>query len=380
MSGPHKLFNRTIVRSGQLTLTDAVYDTLRLEIQAGRWDVGDRLPGIATLAGQSGLGRRILQCAFERLREAGYVELRGRSGTYLLSRFPSGQTPLGSIGVVLARSKALSSTHRDLYRLHTLLECLAGRGWLAQTYYLDSSADAASVACHDGPFGEGARGILSLCHFQTDDALELPGGRLPVVFLSTLCWGCAPLVAEDTLFAFRALTRLAVRRGHKHVLPLALHGDAYPDIDDRFRGYAHALTETNLRADRAAFDASRTIARGDVAGLRRLLRRRTRATVAVCLTGESEDALVKIAGHAKVRIPRDLSLITPGAHALSDSAPDRRTTGAVYDWKLTVETGLNLLLKVSTTRKAETSTILLRPRIYTGDTLAAPRKKSVIRW
>jgi len=380
MNRPYILFNRAIVRSGQLTLTDQVYDALRLEIQAGRWEIGDRLPGIATLAAQSGLGRRILQRAFERLQETGYVELRGRSGTYLASQFPSGQTPLGSIGLILARSDALPNAHRDLYRLHTLLECLAERGWIAQTYYLDSSTDAGSVARRDGPFGERVKGILSLCSFQTDDALELPDGRLPVVFLSTLCWGCAPLVAEDTLFAFRGLTRLAVRGGHKHVLPLALNGAAYPDVEERFRGYAQALAEANLCPDRAAFDASRTTARGDAATLRRLLRRRTRATVAVCLTGESEDALLKVAREAKVRIPRDLSIIAPGVHALRDSAPERVTTGALYDWKLTVETGLDLLLGVSTTRRLETSTILLRPRICPGDTLTAPRSRGAIQW
>ena len=380
MAGPHMLFNRAIVRSGQLTLTDLVYDALRLEIQAGRWEVGDRLPGISTLAAQSGLGRRILQCAFERLGEAGYVELRGRSGAYLASQFPSGQAPLGAIGVVLAHSDALTNTHRDLYRLHTLLECLAGRGWLAQTYYVDSPTDVERLAWGDGPFGERLKGVLSLCPFQTEDALELPEGRLPVVFLSTLCQGCAPLVAEDTLFAFRALARLAVRHGHTHVLPLAVNGGAYPDIEGRFRGYAQALAEANLSADRAAFEASLPIAKGDVAALRRLLRRRTRTTMAFCLTSESTDGVEGLAREAKVQIPRDLSLITPGASARTEKTPDRRATSAVYDWELTVETGLDLLLKVSTTRRAETSTILLRPRICPGDTLTAPREKGAIQW
>ena len=66
--------------------------------------------------------------------------------------------------------------------------------------------------------------------------------------------------------------------------------------------------------------------------------------------------------------------------ALTERVSDRRTTGAAHNWGLTVETGLDLLLKVATTRRTETSTVLLRPHICPGDALAASRNTGTIRW
>lgn len=65
------------------TKHEQVYDTLRREIQSGRWRVGDRLPSEAELVRRFGHSRITVGRALRDLQTAGMVERRVGSGTFV---------------------------------------------------------------------------------------------------------------------------------------------------------------------------------------------------------------------------------------------------------------------------------------------------------
>ncbi|MEU6084128.1 GntR family transcriptional regulator [Streptomyces sp. NPDC047108] len=78
----------------------AVADRLRARILAGEWEIGERLPSRAKLAGEYGVGRNVMQRAVDGLIIAGLLEGRAGSGTYV--RAPR------------ERLRMIRSRHRDV--------------------------------------------------------------------------------------------------------------------------------------------------------------------------------------------------------------------------------------------------------------------------
>jgi GntR family transcriptional regulator len=60
-----------------------VADALRARIEAGEWQVGDKLPSRARFAEEYGVGQSVAQRAMERLIVEGLLEGRAGSGTYV---------------------------------------------------------------------------------------------------------------------------------------------------------------------------------------------------------------------------------------------------------------------------------------------------------
>ncbi|MFB2598345.1 FadR/GntR family transcriptional regulator [Herbiconiux sp. P17] len=76
---------KSLKRSGLVELAAA---TLTEQITAGTWPVGSALPGEVKLAEQLGVGRSTVREATRSLVQAGLLESRQGSGTYVLSTTP----------------------------------------------------------------------------------------------------------------------------------------------------------------------------------------------------------------------------------------------------------------------------------------------------
>jgi len=74
--------------SGQLV------DSIRAGIERGRPAPGERLAPVRTLAGDLGLAPNTVAKAYRALERDGYLETRGRAGTFVSGVLP---TPLGDV-------------------------------------------------------------------------------------------------------------------------------------------------------------------------------------------------------------------------------------------------------------------------------------------
>jgi DNA-binding FadR family transcriptional regulator len=70
------------------SLSDQVARLLLQRIQAGEWEIGQKLPGETTLAPQLGVGRSTMREAIRQLAGQGVLSTRQGSGNFLQSRTP----------------------------------------------------------------------------------------------------------------------------------------------------------------------------------------------------------------------------------------------------------------------------------------------------
>lgn len=66
-------------------LADQAVTLLREQLEAGRWEIGERLPSERELSEQLGVGRSTVREAIRVLVNAGWIETRQGSGTYVRS-------------------------------------------------------------------------------------------------------------------------------------------------------------------------------------------------------------------------------------------------------------------------------------------------------
>lgn len=71
-------------RKNTISLRDVAINTLKAELNAGRWPVGSKMPSLRALARRFGCSLCPVQAAVAALEEQGYVEQRHGSGTYVL--------------------------------------------------------------------------------------------------------------------------------------------------------------------------------------------------------------------------------------------------------------------------------------------------------
>lgn len=70
-------------------------ESIRRDIDSGRFQVGARLPGSRSMAVALGVSRTVVLMAFDQLESEGYLESRSGSGTYVSAR-PAGISALGT--------------------------------------------------------------------------------------------------------------------------------------------------------------------------------------------------------------------------------------------------------------------------------------------
>ncbi|MCS5719870.1 FCD domain-containing protein [Herbiconiux sp. CPCC 205763] len=103
---------KSLKRSGLVELTA---EALTEQIAAGTWPVGSALPGEVKLAEQLGVGRSTVREATRALVQAGLLESRQGSGTYVLST-----TPRDSWGSALHAAQVI-----EVYEVREALEVQA---------------------------------------------------------------------------------------------------------------------------------------------------------------------------------------------------------------------------------------------------------------
>ncbi len=376
-----ELFGRTIATKSSITLTEQVADILLEAIHAGEWRVGDRLPSISTLAADSGVGRRPIQIAMERLAERGYLRQIRSKGTFLASLTPRQDAPSRTVGLLVDRMDEqggdfiATAFRRELQ--HRVMEVCEAQNLRVRVVYLEEGQATADInRIGTGPFSDDVHGILSLYPFSRPHYSHLQPGRLPLVFLGRVLDDSLPLVTGDTWQATYELTRQAIDHGHRDIVFFSKHhtrpGDQAVEHSmyghlAAYRGYAAAMHEVGLPINENAIEESQHIHYSDLAGLRQFIERYAAATAMIVQDGMAATNLAAVAGMFDRQVPRDLSILSREAGMLG---PDKQLTHATYDDNQLVELGLKLLDELADTGTCFTSRIQTTPVAIRGDSLA----------
>ncbi len=99
---------------GRLEVASELRDRIVTGIHVGRFRGGERLPAVRSLAKELGVNDRVVMAAIRELADEGFVELRQRSGTYIVPPHPASGPSLPHLGawlvgmLVQARSRGLA--------------------------------------------------------------------------------------------------------------------------------------------------------------------------------------------------------------------------------------------------------------------------------
>lgn len=100
----------TIDRASQVNLVHQIYGRIRGLIESGQWAFGYRLPPSRDLAEELGTARKTVKQAYDQLVLEGYLETRGRLGTFVnISAVPAGIETLA-----VPSSETLSAYGREV--------------------------------------------------------------------------------------------------------------------------------------------------------------------------------------------------------------------------------------------------------------------------
>lgn len=102
-----------MARRGRTEVTDELRDRIVTAIHVGRLRGGDRLPTVRTFAEEFGVNERVVLAALRALADEGFIELRPRSGAYVMPPHPANGASLPHLGTWLV-SMLLQARTRGL--------------------------------------------------------------------------------------------------------------------------------------------------------------------------------------------------------------------------------------------------------------------------
>lgn len=377
MAKKQYLFNKPVLESHNLTLTEQVYDILREEIYSGRWEIGERLPSISVLAEESGLSGWPFQKAFELLREEGYIVQKSGSGSYLASILPKGRSLSGAIGVaiLLEEIPRLRTAH---VRLHHILDAATKRNYITEPVYLKPDDDWESINTKNAYFSEQVKGVISLKSFPSMPALELHHDKLPMVFISgyTCDDYCMPRICGDMVAGYYHLTQKVIQAGHQNIILCYDPRFSKEEASFNIKGHEMAMKEADLIFNRDAYEYSQLIPEGDLSFMSAFLDEFSDATAVITLAGDMALNVVAIADMKKISVPEDLSVVCHGPGPMRLRTPNELFTRCDFDHKAISEWAFDILFKQMETRINPINHLIVPPQIIDGESLAPPSYKT----
>ena len=371
-----KLLGHPIVRSSQVVLADQIHAILREEIHAGRWEIGEKLPSMMTMANQCFVSRMPVQQAIERLGEEGYVRQENRSGIYLESMAPKGQ-PLGTMGVVLhsnpKNERELEHLGYEQLLVHRFMKFAADCNYQTRVVYAADDQDWSELNRVGGVFDKSVKGIVSLVPFARADIDGLGKDRIPLVFWCEPDHRCAPCVASDYEMAFYHLTSDLIEWGHQQIAPFAWPGYTAELNRTFFRGYRRAIAEAGLPLREDLYDQTLEIGKRDALACQAFIKEQSDITAYACMCHERGDQVTQALTSLGAQIPEQISVAcaSPDQSALSVGL---KMSGVGFSPEREIEMCFDLLRQQNLNREWSIGTVLLSPFSINGETIAAPPK------
>jgi DNA-binding LacI/PurR family transcriptional regulator len=228
------------------------------EIELGRWQINERLPGVIQLAKELDFGTKTIQTAYDRLKREGYVKALGYRGTFLKSRHPQASSASGKVGVLISPEQ--TDDPLTLWYQHVILQTAKKRNLVPETKVLPVHLAASEINRRGQLFGEDVLGIISLTPWRMPIRFGDTEGSIPVVFLLPPFETGAPKVCADIQEAYYELTTRVIRYGHRRVLFSEDSIEPDPRQTEIHRqGYAQAMRENGLEVDEPLIRSSQAV-------------------------------------------------------------------------------------------------------------------------
>ncbi len=371
----HALFGHPIKPTFRLTLAEQVYDALCREVHAGRWQIGDRLPGTSALANMSGLSHNVIQRALEALRDDGYVRMENRRGTFLKATLPKGTPPRGVIGIAMTPGEEVGSSQYDyiyLSRIHAIIKEATERAYTTEVVSLEEDGEWAGIDSRDGPFGDRVAGIFCLHAFPRMLPPTLESGRIPMVFLEPPPGICRPSVYHDGFLAVYQAARAALQAGHSRVLLYCGRPHPHYGINVSIEGYKRAMQEAGVQYSEEAIQTSLQHKEGDLAGIRAFIEKYNDATAIVSVTSATGRRLVSVCDVLGIDVPGDISIVSQASAPMRGTDSSLILSGSKALPTNTIREGFSILDELIAGQDTGRGEVLLRPGFVQGHSLAPP--------
>ncbi|MDF7824131.1 GntR family transcriptional regulator [Pontiellaceae bacterium B12227] len=372
MTDHFELFGHQIVVHHQLTFEQQIRDVFVEEIHNGRWKVGDRLPGMLALAKESGFGTKTMYNAFEKMREDGYVEMRGNRGTFLKSSSPNRRTT-GKIGLLLHEDQR--SVQLILWYQHIILEAAGKRNMITEVRVLPSDVEPVKALQPGVLFSGEVTGVISLTAFEKMLPLVDEASVLPHVFLCPPYESCVPRVSADVEYAYFELTHRMIDAGHK--CPAFSYESREMDrrqAELHLNGYRRAMAQRGLEVDEALLELSRDIDNEDLVSVNGYLKKimamseHERPTALVCGSLGRTTILTNMAPLCGVDIPGKLSVGSIGTAAVP-GRDNGLMTGMLPDFDKMMDTCFDVLAEYAKERTVSRTAVLMQFKFIPGITM-----------
>lgn len=371
MSQPRVLYGKKIVPHHMLNFSEQVYDILVGEIELGRWQADERLPGVINLAKELNFGTKTIQTAYDRLKADGYVRTLGYRGTFLKSTHPrSKKGTTRKIGVLVSPEQ--TGDPLILWYEHVILLGAHRQNMVTEVKVQPPDIDSCQANRAGTLFARGCAGIISLTPFRPARRYGDSSDDLPLVFLVPPYESCAPKVCADVREAYYDLTCRVIRAGHQNIVFSEDSIEPDPRQTEMHRkGFLDAMEEHGLRVEWKAHQKSLKVVNTDRGGVGQHLReltaldRNKRPTAVVAGSLGRAMALVRVGPSEGIDIPGDLSVVSIG----SDESSGKKITGMLPDFDHMVDTCLAMLERQNKYGRSDYTAVEVRMHFVAGQTL-----------
>ena len=357
-----------------LNFSEQLYDILVAEIELGRWQINDRLPGVIQLAKELDFGTKTIQKAYDRLKKDGYIKALGYRGTFLKSRHPQAASAAGKIGVLVSPEQ--TEDPLTLWYQHVILQTAKRHNLVSETKVLPVHLAASEINRRDRLFGNDVWGIISLTPWHMPVRFGDTEGMIPVVFLLPPFEAGVPKICADIQEAYYELTSRVIRYGHRRVIFSEDSIETDPRQTEMHRaGYAQAMRENEMAVDESLLRSSRAINNQHLpsvaAHLREILKPGSNTGPVSVVAGSlgRAMALTKAALAEGVRVPEDIGIVSIGS-APVDGDPHRQTTGMLPDFDAMTSMCMQLLQQQRDKGRSDFTEVRFRMHFVRGNTLA----------
>lgn len=255
---------------------ETLRDLLIAGIRAGSQPPGSRLPSEWSLARTHGLSRDTVRTVLGSLVEAGLVERRRGSGTWVAAgaaqRLPAAVAPSLRVSLLLPPDRLGNPIFQGiLASFLTHLDARAAVAIVTRARPDPATTPAADLIIVDGNYPKAVLDGLAAAHPR----LVLINGQHPDL----------PFACTDNRLGGTLLVRHALELGHRRI-GIAHFGEAGTEMEfiHRLRGMRHALRAVGIEPLELALDPQRLAEFDATDWLGRLRRGRTLPSVLMCIT------------------------------------------------------------------------------------------------
>ena len=368
------LFGKKLLPHHMLNFSEQLYDILVREIELGRWQLNERLPGVIQLARELDFGTKTIQTAYDRLKREGYVRALGYRGTFLKSRHPQASAAAGKLGVLISPED--TDDPLTLWYQHVILQTAKKRNLIPETKVLPVHLAAADINRRGRLFGDDVLGILSLTPWQMAVRFGEAEGALPVAFLLPPFAAGRPKVCADIEEAYHELTTRVIRYGHRCVIFSEDSVEPDPRQSEMHRrGYLQAMRENDMETEESLLCASQSVNNNHLSSvtghLREILWKGKSAGPIAVVAGSlgRAMALSRAALAEGVRIPEELGIVSIGS-APVEGDPHRQITGMLPDFDAMTEMCMEMIQQQRDRGRSDFTEVKFRMHFIRGHTLA----------